>query len=112
VSPGASWAQCGVSPDCVKAFDGGFTSIIDLAWGPDGRLYVLELDEASWFSLDLQNGASLGGTVSACNVTTATCQVVASGIPIPTAMTFGKDGTLWVTRFALIPGAAEIISVP
>ena len=111
ISPDASWAQCGTSPNCVKAFDGGFTSIIDLAWGPDGRLYVLELDEASWFVLE-GLGTPLGGTVNACDVTTGVCDVVAAGIPIPTAITFGKNGRLWTTRNALIPGVADVVAVP
>jgi hypothetical protein len=34
VAPWASWADCGNSDDCQVVFDGGFTSIIDLAFGP------------------------------------------------------------------------------
>ena len=37
VAPWASWADCGNSADCQVVFDGGFTSIIDLKFGPDGR---------------------------------------------------------------------------
>jgi hypothetical protein len=38
VSPNASGAECASSPDCVKVFDGGFSSIIDPAFGADGKL--------------------------------------------------------------------------
>ena len=96
---------------CLKAFDGGFTSIIDLAFGPDGLLYVVELDEASWAAVEIF-GVVTGGTVSACDVATLVCTEVATGIPIVTAITFGKDGTLWATQNALIPGAAEVIALP
>ncbi|MDH3755727.1 MAG: ScyD/ScyE family protein [Acidimicrobiia bacterium] len=111
VAAGASWADCGVSPDCVKAFDGGFTSIIDLAFGPDGNLYVAELDELSWAALELGIGG-VGGTISSCDVALSTCDVVAAGIPMLTAITFGADGSLWATQNALIPGAAEVIEIP
>lgn len=110
VAPGASWAECGSSPDCVKVFDGGFTSIIDLQFGVDGQLYVAELDEASWASVELL-GQVTGGTINKCDVTSLDCEVVADGIPVLTSITFGKDGSLWATRNALNPGSAEVFNV-
>jgi len=110
VSAGADAAQCGASPDCVKVFDGGFTSILDLAFGPDGRLYVAEMDEASWAAVEIFH-APTGGTIQACDVDAGTCEVVASGIPVLTAITFGKDGSLWATRNALAPGGAEVVRI-
>lgn len=111
VAPEASWAACGSSPDCVKVFDGGFTSVIDLAFDDDGTLHVAELDEQSWFAVEVLGGG-VGGTINACDLSTLTCSEVATGIPILTAITFGKDGTLWATQNALIPGLAEVIAVP
>lgn len=110
VAPDASSAQCGSSPDCVVVFDGGFTSIIDLTFGPDGLLYVAELDEASWAAVEIFQ-APTGGTINACDVAAQACNEVASGIPILTAITFGKDGAQWATRNALIPGQAEVFQV-
>lgn len=111
VSPNARNAQCGSSSDCVKVFDGGFTSIIDLAFGPDGRLYVVELDEQSWFAIEVLGGG-VGGTINACDLGDGTCTVIASGIPILTAIAFDKKGALWATQNALIPGAASVVRVP
>ena len=56
--------------------------IVDLTFGPDGTLYVVEIDEASWAAVEFGVGA-LGGTVNACNPTTWTCSQVATGLPIP-----------------------------
>ncbi len=111
VAPDAESAECGSSPDCVLVFDGGFTSIIDLAFGPDGMLHVAELDEASWAAVEIFQ-APTGGTINSCDVATLTCGEVASGIPVLTAITFGKDGALWATRNALTPGQAEVFEVP
>ncbi|HLF42519.1 MAG TPA: ScyD/ScyE family protein [Acidimicrobiia bacterium] len=108
ISPWASWAQC-PSRHCVKVFDGGFTSIIDLAFHR-GRLYVAELDEASWAAVEIfQSG--VGGTISSCNVRRLTCRVVAEGIPQLTAITFDRHGNLWATRNSLVPGGAEVVKV-
>jgi hypothetical protein len=111
VAPDASWAVCGSSPDCVKVFDGGFTSIIDLAFDAHGTLHVAELDELSWFALEAL-GTGAGGTINACDTRTQTCEEVAAGIPILTAITFGADGSLWATENALIPGLAQVIRIP
>jgi hypothetical protein len=110
VSPGAHEAACGASDDCVKVFDGGFTSIIDMAFGPDGLLYVAEMDEGSWAAVEIF-GAPTGGTINACNLVTLSCDEVATGIPMLTAISFGKDGSLWATRNALVGGGAEVIRI-
>jgi hypothetical protein len=111
VAPDASSADCGSSPDCTLVFDGGFTSIIDMTFGPDGSLYVAELDEASWAAVEIFQTPA-GGTINACDVATHACSEVATGIPILTAITFGKDGALWATRNALIPGQVEVFELP
>ncbi len=110
VSPHASWAICGSSPDCVKVFDGGFTSIIDLNFGPDGHLYVAELDERSWGILEFL-GTATGGSINSCDVSALTCNEVATGIPILTAIAVGNDGSVWATRNALIPGLAGVVQI-
>lgn len=112
IAPWASWAECGADPDCELLFDGGFTSIIDMAFGPDGLLYVVELDENSWFAANLPPQALAGGTINACDVEAPACVEVATDILLPTAITFGKDGTLWSTVMGPVPGAATVVEVP
>jgi hypothetical protein len=110
VAPWASAANCGSSPDCQVVFEGGFTSIIDLAFGPDGLLYVVEFDENGWFAaevLDIQ----AGGTINACDIDTHDCVVVETGISYPTAITFGKRGELYATENAIIPPLASVIEI-
>ncbi|QYA24509.1 ScyD/ScyE family protein [Gramella sp. MT6] len=110
ISPDASGAMCGTDPGCVKAFDGGFTSIIDMAFDSNGMLYVAEFDEKSWFAVEVL-GTVTGGTIKACDPETMQCEVIASGIPILTSITFDKDGKLYATKNALIPGLAEVIEI-
>jgi hypothetical protein len=110
ISPKADGARCGESPDCVKVFDGGFTSIIDLAFGPDGLLYVTEFDERSWAAVEIF-GTPAGGTISACNVRTGDCSDVKKGLPQPSAIAFDKRGSLWATQKTLVPNGGEVIRV-
>ena len=110
VAADATGAMCGSSPDCMKAFDGGFTSIIDLTFDDDGTLYVAELDEQSWFAVEAL-GIVTGGNIKACNTQTMECETIATGIPMLTAITFDKDGKLWATQDALIPNMARVIEI-
>lgn len=79
----------------------GFTSIIDLAFGPDGGLYVVEYDENGWFTaLEADPPNPAGGAVRRCDVDTdaqkADCDVVEDGLTLPAAITFDKWDGLWV----------------
>src|SRR5262249_55432855 len=71
IEPGTRHAACGTSPAC-RVVAGGFTSIVDLSFAPDGSLYVVEIDEASWAAVEF-GVPSPGGTVNRCSVTQGTC---------------------------------------
>jgi hypothetical protein len=102
IASSARNANCGASPRCSVAYD-GFTSIVDLAFGPDGTLYVAEMDEKSWFAVELSLFEGLPvdlglGTIDACG---DTCAVEAGGISMLSAITVDGDGDLW---HAELPG--------
>lgn len=109
IEPGTLHAECGIDPACTVVLD-GLTSIVDLNFGPDGTLYVVELDEASWAAVEIFL-APTGGTVNACDVSAGTCTEVASGLIIPTAVAVDKWGNLSVAIEALLP-TAHVISLP
>jgi len=97
IEPGARNVRC-PSDQCELALS-GLTSVIDLAFGPDGALHVVEYDEAGW--LGLFTGSLEGGTVSRCEVggapdASAACSPVAGGLFLPSAITFDKRGGLWL----------------
>jgi hypothetical protein len=111
IEPGAHHADCATSPECSIVAT-GFTSIVDLTFGPDGTLYVVEIDEASWAAVEFGAGA-LGGTVNACNPTTWACSQVATGLPIPIGVAVDRHaGEVYVTINSLVPGAARVIKLP
>lgn len=92
----------------------GLTSIVDLEFGPDGTLYVVELDAAGWFATE---GATIspaaGGTVKACDVSTGVCSIVADGLDLPTAVEIARDGTVWVVENDFLPfGTATVHPLP
>ncbi len=110
IRPNAENVRCGKSPGrCSVALD-GFTSIIDLAFGPDGRLYVVQFDDASWAAVEIF-GDGVGGSVHACDVETQECEVVASGLPMLSSIAFRNDGSLWGTTWSLVPGMGDAVQI-
>ncbi len=102
IDSGARNADCGMSPLCSVAYR-GFTSVVDLAFGTDGTLYVAEMDEKSWLAVELlffdDLPVELGlGTIDACD---GTCVVELGGVPMLSAITVDGDGDLW---HAELPG--------
>ena len=104
IESGTRHAACGTSPACSIAVS-GLTAVIDLQFGPDGRLYVAQLDDAGVGAFE--GGQGIGGSVRSCSVTTGACQVVVAGIPILTAIAF-REACSGGASFALVPGLADV----
>lgn len=106
IEPNARNAKCGQSPLCSVVLDGR-TSIVDLAFGSDGRLYVAQIDDRSFLVVELAAFAGvpleLGGSVLACNLATQACEEVVADEPVLTAITFRSSG-LWGATNSFFPG--------
>ncbi|HSM04116.1 MAG TPA: ScyD/ScyE family protein [Longimicrobiales bacterium] len=105
IDAGATGVTC-PSDACRVAFD-GFTSIVDVAIGPEGHVYVLEMDEAGWFAAT--TGGATHGTLSRCDPGSGVCEVVTEELFLPGALTFDKWGGLWVVNSSLF--ATEIVKI-
>ena len=83
----------------------GFTTVVGTAFGPDGLLYVLELSDAA--------GYPTPGDGKVVRVQhDGDIEDVATGLVVPTAMTFGPDGKLYGSNFgAATPGAGQIVRI-
>lgn len=103
VEAGAMNTVC-PSDECALAVS-GLTSVIDLTFGPDDMLYVAEYDKNGWGSVFA--GSTVGGAIKKCDLSSIptsasdACVVVEEAgtypdLPLPSALTFDKWGTLWV----------------
>jgi len=87
-----------VTPD-GKVSEGvveNLTTPIDLAFAPDGTMYVLQY--AAQFSPEKLRYVAFGGEVQRVNPD-GTAQAIVTGLVFPTALTFGPDGALYVTNY-------------
>lgn len=80
----------------------GFTTVVAVDIGPDGLLYALELSAAAGFP------AAGNGKVVRVNHE-GDIEDVVEGLAVPTGMTFGPDGALYVSNLGAVPaGAAPV----
>ena len=83
----------------------GFTSIFSIKFGPDGLLYAVEFSDADGYP-----------TPGAGKVVRLNCkgvvEDVVTGLTVPTGMTFGPDGAMYISNAGAAPaGAGQILRV-
>jgi len=83
------------------------TSILDVEFGPDGFLYVVEMDANGW--LAATTGDAIGGTVKRCDVETGVCTTVEDGLELPGAITFDGRGTMWLLESGIVTPTVRAI---
>ena len=90
----------------VKVFATGFTTILGLALDKFGKLYVLENTTGG-------NQFPTPGTGKILRVrNNGTTQEIATGLDLPTAMTIGPDGNIYVSDWGFgPPGMGQILKV-
>lgn len=92
-------------PFHIVASKAGFATIVGLAFGPDGLLYVLQFAPGT----PTEFPAPGFGKVTRINAN-GSLQDVVTGLSIPTAMTFGPNGKLYISNFGAAPaGAGQIV---
>jgi len=82
----------------------GFTTVVAVDFGPaDGLLYALELSDAAGFP-----SPGVGKVVRIKR--SGEIEEVVTGLTVPTGMTFGPDGRLYVSNLGAAPaGAGQIL---
>ena len=87
------------TPDTgVQPFAEGFTSAVDLAFGPDGSLYVLEI-----FPHDVVR-VTPGGSRDVV--------VPPESLTNPTGIAIGRDGSIYVSNCGTCAGTGEVLKFP
>jgi hypothetical protein len=81
----------------------GFTTVVAVDFGPDGLLYALELSDGVG-----NPTPGLGKVVRVKR--SGEIEEVVTGLAVPTGMTFGRDGRLYVSNLGAAPaGAGQIL---
>lgn len=86
----------------------GFTNIVDIAFGKDGSLYVLEIAKAGLLAPG--EGLPVGALIRVAPNGTRT-EIASEGLLAPGGVTVGPDGALYVTNMSILPGAGEVLRI-
>jgi hypothetical protein len=92
-----------------EVFASGFTAIIDLAWGPDGSLYVLEIAKnglLAGFGSEDWAGALIRMAPNGSRTEIAPGQLTAPG-----GVAVGPDGALYITNHGIYAGAGTVLRI-
>ena len=86
----------------------GLSMVTGVAFDAEGRLYALKSS-----TVDGEMPTPGSGQVVRFDLSTGAVEEVVSGLTLPTAMTFGSDGALYVSNFGFgfPPGTGEIVRV-
>lgn len=80
---------------CQRYAD-GFTSIVDLAAGPDGSIYVLELAKDSWLAMET-GGSPIGGLFRILPGGKQRVELAENQLILPGGVAVSQDGKVYVT---------------
>jgi hypothetical protein len=88
-----------------SVFAAHLTTVLGLAFGPDGALYVLEMS--------VRNNGPAPATGQVVKISGGHRTTIARGLNFPTALVFGPDGNLYVSVNGLggPPGAGQILKI-
>lgn len=83
----------------------GFTNIIDIAFGRDRSLYVLQISAAG-----LLSGNPMGALIRVAPDGTRT-EIFPGALVAPGGLAIGRDGSIYVSRFATLAGAGDVVRI-
>jgi hypothetical protein len=99
-TPGLARVYRVVPGHAPEVYGPTFSFIIDLAWGPDGRLYVLQ-----FASLPGNSGPGILYRIEADGTKTP----VVTDLIAPGGVEFGADGALYISNKSVLAGAGEVL---
>jgi len=92
-----------------EVYASGFTAIIDVAAGPDGSLYVLEIAKNGLLAA-FEDGDWTGALIRVASDGTRT-EIAPGTLFAPGGVAVGSDGVLYVTNNSIFSGSGQVIRI-
>jgi sugar lactone lactonase YvrE len=107
--PGTSDVYRIVPGRAPELYVAGFTSVVDIAFGPDGTLYVLEIAKKS--VLNAYGTGDWTGRLLAVDRNGVKTEIASEGLWAPSGLTVARDGSVYVSNNSLWAGHGRIEKV-
>jgi sugar lactone lactonase YvrE len=94
-------------------FAEGLTAIIDIAFGPDDKLYVLEIAKNGVLALEGGDPSpeDLVGALLRMDGPTTFTEIASEGLVTPAGLAIGADGRMFVTNYGIFPSDGQVVEV-
>lgn len=92
-----------------EVFASGFTHIIDIAFGADGTLYVLQIAKNGLLAAFGANDWT--GSLVRINTDGTRTEIASEGLVAPGGITIGPDGAIYVTNHSISGGDGEVVKI-
>jgi sugar lactone lactonase YvrE len=106
---GANVYRVPASGGTPEVFAAGFTCIIDIAFGPDGSLYVIEITKNGLLEAFV-SGDWTGALIRVAPDGTRT-EIASEGLFAPGGVALGADGAFYVTNNSIFSGTGEVLKI-
>ena len=94
-------------------FADGLTAIIDIAFGPTGSLYVLEIAKNGILGLESEDPApeDMQGALLRMDGPDTFTEIASEGLVTPAGLAIATDGGIFVTNYGIFPGDGQVVEV-
>ena len=92
-----------------EIFASGFTHIIDIAFGADGSLYVLQIAKNGLLGAFGANDWT--GSLVRVNTDGTRTEIASAGLFAPGGIAIGPDGAIYVTNNSILSGTGEVVKI-
>lgn len=86
----------------------GFTNVIDVAVGPDGSTYVLEMLKGSMLGINPDDPSTMDGQLTRVSLDGTRTVVASDGLVWPTGLAIDADGTIYVATWGVMGNMGQI----
>ncbi|MCA9877849.1 MAG: ScyD/ScyE family protein [Thermomicrobiales bacterium] len=86
----------------------GFTNVIDVAVGPDGSTYVLEMLKSSMLGINPEDPTTLEGQLTRVSLDGERTVVASEGLVWPTGLAVDADGNIFVATWGVMGNMGQV----
>ncbi len=116
IEPGTRKAACdaAATTGACTLYADGLTSIIDIAFGTDGKLWVLEIAKNGVGAIEGAEEPTeedMTGALLRMDGPDTFTEIASAGLITPAGLAISDEGRIFVTNFGIFPGEGQVVEI-